>query len=520
MYKVLIVDDELIIRNGLYSLIPWAKLGIEHVYTASCAQEALEIARETRPDIMLTDICMPEMDGLEMTRLMFEILPKLRVIVLTGYDDFKYAQKSCSLGVKDFILKPVDEGNLIKCIELQLTHLQNETQAKIKDNILSRKRMLEEQRKLEESLMELTEKPEEHPEIIKITDKLSLEDNCEYQVVLIKPEIAQNSVWSQHKNLLLMSIKSFFINMIDSNNSGWTFQNKDRDIIVIFYVSSKYSKAEDQISKLKDIIDVEFEVMLNVGIGPKVSHIAKINYSYNEAKKKCNKEDFTNNLNIPIRGNGENFSNSSNLFFYKEKILENIHDTDIAKRYLKSYLDEVKSLNIQKSSVEQMYYDLAAAFYWEYLKATGNSVDGRLEAFISTLQNNDVENCSVFTEMFIVKLMYSNKKQMHEIIEAATKLINEHFTEDLTVFTLAERFHVARNYFSRLFKKEMGEGCNEYITRKRIEMAKQLLADQGLRTYEIADQVGYHDTNYFSLAFKKNTGLSPKEYREKLNNPK
>lgn len=106
---------------------------------------------------------------------------------------------------------------------------------------------------------------------------------------------------------------------------------------------------------------------------------------------------------------------------------------------------------------------------------------------------------------------------MHEIVEAATQFINDRFSEDLTVFTLAEQFHVARNYFSRLFKKEMGEGCNEYITRKRIERAKQLLADSRLKTYEIAEQVGYHDTNYFSLAFKKNTGLSPKEYRDRLN---
>ena len=500
-------------------MIPWAKLEIDHIYTASCAQEALEMARETKPDIMLTDICMPEMDGLEMTKLMLEILPKLKVIVLTGYDDFKYAQKSCSLGVKDFLLKPVDESNLIKCIELQVKHIQNETQSAIKDNILSRKRMLEEQRKLEESLLQLTEKSDNQPEIISIADKLSFEDNCDYQVALIKPEISSNSVWFQHKNLLLMSIKSFFINMIDSNNSGWTFQNREGDIIVIFYVSSKYSKAEVQISKLKDIINVEFEVMLNVSIGPVVSHMSKINFSYNQAKEKCSKDTFISCINLHDKANEENSSNNNKLLFYKEKILESIHDTDMAKKYLKSYFDEVKILGAQKSNVEQMYYDLASAFYWEYLKTTGNSADGRLEALISTLQNNDIENCSVFTEMFIIKLMYSNKKQMHEIVEAATKLINQRFTEDLTVFTLAEQFHVARNYFSRLFKKEMGEGCNEYITRKRIELAKQLLTDSRLRTYEIAEQIGYHDTNYFSLAFKKNTGLSPKEFRDKLNNP-
>lgn len=514
---MLIVDDEIIIRNGLYNMIPWAELGIDDILTASCAQEALLIARENKPNIMLTDICMPEMDGLEMTKLMLEILPNLKVIVLTGYDDFKYAQKSCSLGVKEFILKPVDESNLTNCIKLQIEHIKNEVQSTIKDNILSRKRMFEKQLELEESLIKLTEKSSDQQEVINILDNLSFEDNCDYQVVLIKPQISSSSVWNQHKNLLLMSIKSFFINMIDNNNWGWTFQNRDGDIIIIFYVSPKYINSDEQISKLLDIINVEFDVALNVGIGSIVSDMSKIKFSYNQARENFDKGAFTSNIEIPIKVHNEISKNTNKVLFYKEKVLENFNDTEMTKNYLKSYLNEVRKLGAQKNKVEQMYYDLASAFYWEYLKTTGNSADGRLETLISTLQNNDIENCSVFTEMFIVKLMYSNKKQMHEIVEAATQFINERFSEDLTVFTLAEQFHVARNYFSRLFKKEMGEGCNEYITRKRIERAKQLLADSRLKTYEIAEQVGYHDTNYFSLAFKKNTGLSPKEYRDRLN---
>jgi len=516
---VLIVDDEIIIRNGLYNMIPWAKLGISVILTASCAQEALELARENKPDIMLTDICMPEMDGLEMMKLMLEIVPEIKVIVLTGYDDFKYAQKSCSLGVKDFILKPVDESNLIKCIKLQVEHIQNEIQSALKDNILSRKRMLENQPEFEKSLMQLTEKSIDQPEIINIPDKLNFEDNCDYQVVLITPEISSDSVWNQHKHLLLMSIKGFFIDMIDTNNAGWTFQNHDGDIIVIFYVSPQYIGIEEQITKLQDIIHVEFEVALNVGIGSVVRHMSAIKFSYNQAKENCKRENFHIKTIAPVEVNGDISKSSDKLLYFKEKVFENFHDTVVAKNYLKNYINEVIESGIQKSSAEQKFYDLASAFYWEYLKTTGNSADGRLETLISTLQTNDIDNCSVFTEMFIVKLMYSNKKQMHEIVEAATQFINQRFTEDLTVFTIAEQFHVARNYFSRLFKKEMGEGCNEYITRKRIERAKQLLANSRLKTYEVAEQIGYHDTNYFSLAFKKNTGMSPKEFRDRQNNP-
>ena len=517
MYKVLIVDDEVIIRNGLYNMIPWSKLEIDEVRTASGAQEALEIAREAMPDIVLTDICMPEMDGLEMTRRMLEFLPDLRVLVLTGYDDFKYAQKSCSLGVKEFILKPVDEVSLMNSIKLQVDNLKNELQSSIKSNILNRKLILENQKAFEKSLMQLTENDSDTEELY--IDGLILDDNCEYQVCLISPFLSGDSVWSQHKNLLLISIKTILINMIDSNNSGWTFQNREGDIIVIFYIKNSGESAEDQIAKLQEIVGVEYDVDLKIGIGPIVSNISKINTSYIKARESSKIETTVTSGNADEVSNFEAVRQKDKLLYYKEKMLVSFPDTEAVKMYLKMYIDEVRNSGMKKNNAEQKFYELAAAFYWQYLKTTGYQADGRLETLITTLHNNDLENCCVFIEMFIAKLMYSNKKQMHEIVEAATKYINERLTEDLTVFTLAEQFHVARNYFSRLFKKEMGEGCNEYITRLRIEKAKQLLGASRLKTYEIAEKVGYNDTNYFSLAFKKNTGLSPKEFRERLNNP-
>jgi len=518
LYKALIVDDEVIIRNGLYNMIPWSKLEIDEVRTASSAQEALEIAREEMPDIVLTDICMPEMDGLEMTRRMLEFLPDLRVLVLTGYDEFKYAQKSCSLGVKEFILKPVDEISLINSIKLQIDNLKKEQQSSIKSNILNRKLILENQKAFEKSLIQLTESDSNTDELN--MDGLIPEEDCMYQVCLITPVLTGDSVWTQHKNLLLISIKTILIDMIDSNNAGWTFQNSTGDIIVIFYIKNNGESAEDQIAKLQEIVGVEYDVELKIGIGPVVSNISKINSSYIIAR-----ESSRINTDTVISGNADEFSNiepvrqKDKLENYKIKMLESFPDTEAVKKYLKMYIDEVKSSGMNKSNAEQKFYELAAAFYWQYLKTTGYQADGRLETLITTLHNNDLENCCVFIEMFVIKLMYNNKKQMHEIVEAAAKYINEHLTENLTVFTLAEQFHVARNYFSRLFKKEMGEGCNEYITRLRIEKAKHLLGYSRLKTYEIAERVGYNDTNYFSLAFKKNTGMSPKEFRERLNNP-
>ena len=516
MYKVLIVDDEQIIRNGLYQLIPWESLGIGGVFTASCAREALEIARKNRPDILLTDICMPEMDGLEMTRLMLGILPGLKIIVLTGHDDFKYAQKSCSLGVSDFILKPVDERNLVRSIKLQVERLRGETGSALRYSLLNRRSMLEKQQELEESLKQLTEKSVDRPEIARITEELNPSDGSDYQVAVTVPDISAGSVWEQHGHLLLMSVKSFFIKLIDANNAGWTFEDRRGNIVVIFFINPKCAAPAEQIAKLQDIVGVEFDVALKVGMGPVVERIADIRSSYDQARENSLSVSPTANSCIEERVQEEGLKSAEKTAFYKEKILDNFHDVEAVKEYIKKFINEIRSSGLLKSAAVEKYYDMASAFYWKYLTATGNAVDGKLEALISTFQSSDIENCGVFLEIFIIKLAYSNRKQMHEIVLAATQYINRNLTEDLTVFSLAEQFHVARNYFSRLFKKEMGEGCNEYITRKRTEKAKQLLAESKLRTYEIAEQVGYHDTNYFSLAFKKNTGVSPKEFRESL----
>lgn len=197
-----------------------------------------------------------------------------------------------------------------------------------------------------------------------------------------------------------------------------------------------------------------------------VNHISKIRFSYDQARESSlklwpfSKSDNGGELQE------EYLKIPDKIAFYKEKIIDGFHDTEVVKEYLKKYINEIRLSGLLKSAAVEKYYDLASAFYWKHLITTGKTVDGKLETLISTLQNSDMENCSVFLEIFIIKLAYSNRKQMHEIIIAATQRINQNLTDDLTVFTLAEQFHIARNYFSRLFKKEMGEGCNEYITRK------------------------------------------------------
>ena len=138
MYKVLIVDDEKMIRMGIKKVIPWPELGVGQVFTAGSAREALELLKENRPEIMITDIRMSGMSGLELIEAAKEILPALRVLVLTGYDSFEYARQSLRLKVQDFFLKPVEESDLSQAIREQV-HVLEAKEAEAKSSMLVRR---------------------------------------------------------------------------------------------------------------------------------------------------------------------------------------------------------------------------------------------------------------------------------------------------------------------------------------------------------------------------------------------
>ena len=139
-----------------------------------------------------------------------------------------------------------------------------------------------------------------------------------------------------------------------------------------------------------------------------------------------------------------------------------------------------------------------------------------MESLMKALVGADKEETLEMTAMFIRKLVLREEEQQHEFITSAKRYIDENLESELSVAKLAEQFYVSPNYFSRLFKKVMNEGCNEYIVKKRIEKSKILLETTTIKAGKIAMMVGYNDTNYFSLAFKKHTGMSPTKYREML----
>lgn len=515
MYKALIVDDEKMIRMGMKKVIPWEQLGIGEVYTAASATEALDVLENYKPQIMITDIQMNGMTDLELIEKARDIIPELRVIVLTGYDNFEYARQSLRLQVQDFFLKPIEEENLSRVLKEQVAYL-NEAEEE-KRNFLLRQRTqgTAEQMELEKCIRGIITRSKESSEFMGVLEQYyGFQMDQGLQIVLIMP--AQNySGQESEQDFHEMSVKNICMSVVDAQGKGITFS--DDGIIGIVYFTEEESSVLEHIEELSGILKDEFDTNPKIVMGSAVSGFSNLHISYNDAKYLLDTEK--ESIQDIIQTFGE--QNKNNIFrdiFSELKgiMCSNTGNTEYVMKAFRTFAKATKSYNLSQQTVRRLCFEMASATYFAYMGESKETESGRLDALSKSLLSANREEACEVTEMLLNQMLGKEEESVHEIVDKAKYYISEHLTEELTVSNIAASLYITPNYFSRLFKRVTKEGCNEYIVRKRIEKAKSLLETTSLKTGKIAMMVGYRDTNYFSLAFKKHTGKSPTKYREEM----
>ena len=517
MYRVLIVDDEKMIRMGIRKVIQWEKLGVEQVFTAASAREALQILEEQGPQIMITDIQMSEMSGLELIEEARKRQPELRVLVLTGYDSFEYARQSLRLKVQDFFLKPVDETDLSDAIEGQIRFLEHK-KAEAKSSLLEqRTRGLTEQIRLEAQMRDLVHRRGDSRQLLeRMHDYYGLDRFYGFQVVLIIPPLCMANQSSEN-NFQEMSMKNICISIVDAQAEGVTFIDDDGALVAVYFLGEEEESVPEKSRELADILQDEFDCKPKMVIGSVVECLDNLYISYHDARHLLDTEK--EGLQDIVQLLGE--QNKNNIFqdIYTElkgMMCSNIGNTEYVLKAFRTFTKAAESYNLSRQTVRRLCFELASSIYFSYLGEAGETEAGKLDALSKSLRSASREEACAVTEMFLSQMLGSQEENVHDIVAKAKYYIAEHLTEELTVSNIAVSLYITPNYFSRLFKRVTKEGCNEYIVRKRIEKAKSLLDTTSLKIGEIAMMVGYRDTNYFSLAFKKHTGKSPTKYREEI----
>ncbi len=520
--KVLLVDDEklerVLIRKGFY----WEERGFEIIGEASHGEEALDIMNHKQPDLVVTDINMPFMDGLELTEEILKQYPQCKVIIVTGYREFDYARRAVKLGVKDFLLKPVN----IKDLE--------ETVTKVKKEI-------EEQKSINTEYVKLQETVHEHHEIViesflqrlvegrveeeEARNKLTLygyegilKRNC---CINIKPIFSPDT---KEEEKLQLSREMLFVAKSIGSDDMVIFQHFLYNIIL--FIPSLEGMEEEAIAhKLLERILNQLRIECIIGISEVQDGFQGILHTYIQSQKAISTSVILGkNCVIPYREYRRMKRKSSSMekFDWKEFIVA-IEDGmesqvfDSLDYYLKAMSKEgLFDPNYLKLSTMSML-SKASTVLTKYGKSLEDIID-QDDMYAKVSKIDTIWSMKQYLKESIgVILNYHNtiRSKKSKLIDQVVTYLEEHlYEQNLTLKRIAKDVYVNESYLSRIFKKEMGESLIEYITRKRIEESKRLLDTTDLKVYEIAERVGISDPHYFSICFKKQVGVMVKEYKK------
>ena len=516
LFNVLIVDDEPAIREGLKTLIPWEDYGFKVVDVAANGKEGMERFETHSIDLVLVDVRMPKMDGLEMIEAIRRKNDAVHILVMSGYQDFKYAQTAMAWNVEGYILKPIDEEELIQFLEQIKVRLEKESEIRI---LVKQK---EEKRK-EELIQSLLSSDGHNEQVSALAGRLGLHWE-HYQVLLV--EIQANDDLSRNT----LAIKRQLRDVLFRGDRGIVF-SKDDDIGVLLK-NSYYSRGS--LNQLYRLIqeNIGEGLVFHASIGGTVDRLLDIKKSYHTARKLLDNQFFY--------GDEEILSSQSTPFLNKN-IIETVNVServlDITSTVKKLYFSLITG---NKQAIESTIKDASITMiqknfsehevktnYMKIISCTTNKLShSKVEGIQSTIPEITEKAVEVYKlprfetlQQYVIQLFTSlvekldTNKTEHQL-QKMIALIRQDYMENLKLETLADIFNYNQAYLGKLFKKYTGEYFNSYLDKVRIAEAKKLLL-KGLKVYQVADRVGYHHVDYFHSKFKKYVGMSPSEYKRK-----
>jgi two-component system, response regulator YesN len=522
-YKVFFVEDEIITREGIRDNVDWHASGFEFCGEAADGEMALPLLRTTRPDVLITDIKMPFMDGLQLSKIVRERMPWVKIIILSGHDEFEYARKAISLGVTDYLLKPVTVQKLQSVLQNLTTQLDRERNEQ--DNLRKLQGQVEENRVMlrERLLFKLVVGAISPTEAIEKGQELGLDLIARhYLVAILKIELGDRSEQYDHDEYQQVQ---FVITKLAEKNPDVFVLKRDWSDLILLFKGSTAEYLEEERDQLLDEIKQEVaktRYKLTIGVGASKKRFADICDSFVDALLNTRNPAGLNQL-------GENQSvEQAELLKVDKSAVENFlrHGAkDEFDQFFNAHLQPLSETALKSSLIKNyIFVDviLATARLVSELGGEINEVIPELNSIETTLSNvNSVEQLREQAgKILSTALAFRDSQpnsQFKTRIRQAKEYIDQHYTDpELTLNDVAAQANLSASHFSSVFSQETRQTFKEYLTETRINKAKELLRMTSLRSADIAYQVGYNDPHYFSSVFKKNTGFSPIEFRSQI----
>ena len=531
LYRIMLVDDEEEVRKAMIRQMDWERLGFTVVGDAENGQEALEKLEQLEPEVIMTDIRMPYMDGLTLTARIREKYPSIKILIFSGYDDFEYAQQAIKLNVAEYILKPVNGEELAEILNRIKISLDQEIEQRrnfdsLRESYLGSLPILRE--------LFLNDLVRRTTDVDLVTPKLreygiDILDARKWLAAVIHIEDLKRTetpVFSNHQELIPISVRGLAEDHLRPYCRFAIFNSMD-GITVIAAIDENNTQT-GLMNLFNDICKESrrvLEVTITVGVGHRSDALQEISRSYQTAVDALGyraivgvgKVIYINDVEpvsrgkLQLDGKGEAELITAIKFGPKEMIetvIQNManrmEDAKVHASQYQVYMLSIINCMIQMMQQYDLNMDDMFGEGFQYLDALAGGYSR--EKFASWM----IPIACRMNETMNQERDNTTKK----VILEAKEYIQEHYSNpDLSVEMLCRHLHMSPAYFSTVFKRETGQTYVNYLTEVRLDKAVDLLNETSDKTYVIAEKVGYQEQNYFSYVFKKKYGVSPTRYR-------
>lgn len=538
MYRMMIIDDEPYVRRGLKKLTEWEKYGIEIIGEAANGKQAYDVIKKEKPDLILTDIYMPKMDGLELAKKVTDISPYAKVILLSGYEDFQYAQTAIRNDAFDYILKPIEKDKLLNVIE--------KAKKQIKKEIDKSKKEEELKEQLQQNLPVLKERYLNYifnnsfsfNYVLENHKYLNLNLNKQRFVLLIflLGDKQKDIKDKQKEQLIMIDINNIINGILTENYKGEIVTDyPDRFVVLLNYPDNEsnnttLNRLYQMFKKINKKVFELYNISLKAGIGCFYLDSEKISDSYKEALEALEYRIFPGTGDI-IYINDVSVVETKNKFVYpvklEKKIITAIKIGDInqSEIYSNEFIKQLlNSKNIcpdtfKKLVLKLVYSIIRKVMEWNISIEIVKREERKIEEQINKCYSIDIlKSCLVDFIKNLAKINNTKKENSYKkMINEVYRYIQDNYQKDISLDDIASYIGFTPNYLANIFKEKTGKTVISYLINYRINKAKSLLTKTDLKIYQISNKVGYNNPNYFSQVFKNNVGVSPNQYKQATN---
>ncbi|SHK84670.1 Two-component response regulator, YesN/AraC family, consists of REC and AraC-type DNA-binding domains [Anaerocolumna jejuensis DSM 15929] len=521
MYKLVIADDEKIIRDGLSKIINWSELGFEIAGVLSDGQEIVEYLEYMTADVILTDIKMLHLSGIDVAKYVYDNSIYTKVVFISGHKEFELALQGMKYGVEDYLLKPTNVKNLKEAFE------------KIKKNLDEKSKQNEteqaEKARLEEALPILKERffsdlilgVVDNKELITnrmsiLYPQINLECSCCILADIIITDYANfmDSTWKYNFDQFEINVTNFM--NIYNSKIFFHIVYKSEELFEIFGILSDVSYSNDNAGKIcgEEFEQFVYELTTTFNFQAKFE-IKKIFGSIFEVIE-YRETILSSHLRVK--------SGILHLQEQKKLIISNISIGNIstAQKIFHNILDELKNSDIIYRN--NFIVDIFSTIN-EVIKSVNIELWNAIQPYLNysgIIALNNGDETRMYCDRIFDKIKLAGSKTNEfdtgSLINKARQYIQDNITQDISQEETANQLYISTAHLSRLFKKQTGENFSQYVTRMKIDKAIELLRDPKYKTYQVSEYLSYKTSRYFSKLFRNQTGMNPSEYRSKVLN--